>query len=63
MLEAMSRNQEGVHVGFLKQITGQREVRQKDGTWRCVTAEKVLKKAGTHYLGSYIDRRQATVAE
>ena len=42
--EAMSRNMEGVHVGLLKHIKGHREVRQKDGTWRCATEEKVLKK-------------------
>ena len=45
--EAMSRKLEGVHVGFLRQITGKREVRGKDGTWRKVAAEKVLDKAGT----------------
>ena len=32
--EAMSRNMERVHVDFLRRITGQREVRQEDGTWR-----------------------------
>ena len=30
--EAMSRKLEGLHVGFLKKITGQRAVRQEDGT-------------------------------
>ena len=61
--EAMSRKLEGVHVGFLRQITGQRAVQQEDGTWRQVASEKVLEKSGTQYLGTYIDRRQATVAE
>ena len=32
LLEAMSRKLEGLHVGFLRQITGQRAVRWKDGT-------------------------------
>ena len=45
--EAMSRKLEGVHVGFLRQITGKGAVRGKDGTWRQVAAEKVLDKAGT----------------
>ena len=45
--EAMSRKMEGVHVGFLRQITGQRVLQQEDGTWRQVTAEKVLEKAGS----------------
>ena len=31
--DAMSRKLEGVRVGFLRQITRQRSVRQKDGTW------------------------------
>ena len=38
-------------------------MRQKDGTWRQVTAETVLEKAGTQPLGTYIDRIQAKVAE
>ena len=59
----MSRNLEGVHVGLLKQIMGQRSVRKRDGTWQCVEAEKVLKKAGTQSLGEYIDKQQATAAE
>ena len=44
MSEAMSQNLEGVNVGFLNQITGQMAVQHKDGTWRCVVAEKFLKK-------------------
>ena len=35
--ELMSRNLEGVHVGFLRKIIGHREVRQKKGTWQQVT--------------------------
>ena len=60
---AMSRNLEGVHVGLMWRITRQRAVRQKDGTWRQVEAETVLEKAETQPLETYIDRRQATVAE
>ena len=36
---------------------------QKDKTWRKVSEETVLEKSGTQPLGTYIDRRQATVAE
>ena len=61
--EAMSRKREGVHVGFLRQITRQMAVQREDRTWRQLTSDKVLEKAGTKYLGTYIDRRQATVAE
>ena len=50
-------------MGLLRWITRQRAVRHKDGTWLQVASETVLKKAGTHPLGKYIDRRQATVAE
>ena len=32
-------------------------------TWRQVSSETFLYKAGTQPLGNYIDRRQATVAE
>ena len=55
--EAMPHNLEGVHVGFLRQITGKRVVRQRDRTWRSVTSEKFLKKEVTHPLGAYIDKR------
>ena len=38
-------------------------VRQKDRTWRQVAVETVLEKAGTQTLETYIERRQAIVAE
>ena len=63
MLEAKYRNLEGVHVRFLRQIMRQREVPRKDRTFWKVSAGNVLKKEVTQYLGAYIDRRQATVAE
>ena len=61
--EAISSNLEEVHMGFLNQITGQREVQQEDGTWRQVEEKKVLEKAESHSLGNYIERIHATVAE
>ena len=63
LLEAMSRKLKGVRMGLLRQITGKREVRRKDRTWRQVAAENVLKKTGIQSLGAYIDRRQKTVAK
>ena len=45
------------------QITGKREVWQEDENWWKVAAEKVLEKSGTNSLGTYIYRRQETVAE
>ena len=53
----------GVHVGFKRQIAGHRELQQKDGTWWCMAAEEVLKKAGIQYLVSFIYRRKASVVE
>ena len=50
-------------MGLLNQITEKTTVKQMDGTWICVETEKELKEAGTQYLGAYIDKRQATVAE
>ena len=61
--ETMSRKLEGVHVGFLRQITGQRVEIRDDGTWPQVAADKFLEKAGTQYLGDYIERRQESVTE
>ena len=58
----MYRKMEGVHVGFLRQITGKRAMQRENGTWRKVSEEKVLEKAGTHSIGAYIDRKQATVS-
>ena len=34
-----------------------------DGTWRSAAADRILREAGTQTLGTYIDKRQATVTE
>ena len=54
----MYRKLEGVHVGFLRRITRQRAVQNKDGTKRQVAADTVLDKAGNQPLGTYIERSQ-----
>ena len=51
LLEAMSCKLEEVHMGFLRQVTGQKGNRQIDRTWGIEAAEKVLKEAGTQTLG------------
>ena len=51
MLEAIYRNLEGVHMSFLRHMTGQKAKRQKDGTWISKAAAKVLKEAGNQTLG------------
>ena len=56
-------NMAGVHVGFLGKITGQKEKRQRDGTWISEAAEKVLKEAGTQSSRAYIDKRKLIVVE
>ena len=63
LLTEMSRKLEGLHVGFLRQVTGQKAKWQREGTWRSVAAADVIKESGTHTLLLYIDKRQATVAK
>ena len=50
-------------MGFLRQMTGKKENRQRDRTWRSEAAAKVIKESGTQTMGAYIDKRQVTVAE
>ena len=61
--EAVSRKLGGVHVNFLRKIMEQKRKRLMDGTCRSEAASKVLKEAFTQTPGSYIDKRQAMVAE
>ena len=63
LLVEMSRNLEGVHVGFLRQVTGQKSKWQREGTWRSAAESRVSKEAGTQTLGTNIDKRQTTVEE
>ena len=59
----MSKKLEGVHLNFIRKMTGKREVQQEYGTWSQVAEEKTLENAGTQSLGTYTDRRQDTVEE
>ena len=45
----MSWKLEGVHVGFLRQMMGQKAKQQRDGTWRSEAAGKLLKEANSPY--------------
>ena len=47
LLAAMSGNMDGVHVGLLRNIRGQKAKRQRDRTWRSEAEEKLLKEAVT----------------
>ena len=53
----------GMHVIFLRQVTCKKATRKRDGFWRLVTAEAVLKRAGTQSLKTYVDRREATLED
>ena len=48
-------------MGLLRQVTGQKAKRQRYKTWRGASSSRVLKDAGNQTLGTYIDKRQATV--
>ena len=50
-------------MGFLQRITRQGALQQKDGTCWQVSEETFLEKVGTQPLGTYIYKRQATVAD
>ena len=57
-MEEMSKKLEGVHMGFLRQVTGNTAKWKRDGTWRNAAAASVLKEAVIQTLGTYIDKRQ-----
>ena len=59
----MMQRLEGAHVSFLRQVTQKQATQRRDGSWRQMTAEAVLQGAGTQSLRTYVDRRQATVAD
>ena len=59
----VSRKLQGVHMGFLMQVTGHKAKQQKDRTRRRASAMRVLKEAGNQTLGMYIDERNVTVAK
>ena len=50
-------------MGSLRQVTGHKSKKKKDGTWISVSAARVIKEAINQTLGAYIDKRQVTVAE
>ena len=55
------RKVEGIHIGFLRKITGKRERRLRDGKWETPRVEGVREAAGMQVLRTYIDRRKATL--
>ena len=59
----MSQKLEGLHIEFLKKVTGNKMQRIGDDYWRKVVAESVIQADGKQPLKIYIDKSQATVAE
>ena len=59
----MTHRMEGFHEGFLRKLTNLKAKILRDGLWRKVEAEKVLHRTGKQPLQTYLDKRQATVAE
>ena len=54
---------EGVPLGFLRQVKKLKAKRLRDSSRRKVAVDIVLQGVGTQPLQTYLDRRQATVAE
>ena len=46
---------EGVCVGLLQHVTKLKAKRLRDGSWRKVTAGKLLQRSGTEPLRTYLD--------
>ena len=46
----MSRNLEGLNVGFLRQVMGQKANQPRDGTWISASEARVLKEVRTQTL-------------
>ena len=60
---ATFKNLKGVHVGFLRQVTGIKARRIGDATWTKEGSDRVLQMSGTKTLRRYIDKRQELVAQ
>ena len=63
LLAPISQRSEGGHVGFLRQVKKLKTKKLRDGLWHKAAANKILQGSGTQPIQTYLDRRQATVAE
>ena len=59
----MAQRLEVFQVGLLIPVMKLKARMLKDGLWRKVVADKLIKGSGTQLLQMYVDRRQATMAE
>ena len=50
-------------MNLLRQVARKQSMRRRDGSWRKVPAEEMLKGVGIQTIRTYVARQQATVAE
>ena len=51
-LAEISKNMEGVHMGFLRRVTGKTTKRQRGGNWISAAAKSVMNEVGMETLGT-----------
>ena len=59
----MAQRLDGVHVGFLRQVTKLKAKILRNSSWQKVVTNKALQGAGAQPLYIYLDRRQAAVVQ
>ena len=57
------KNNEGLHVGFLRQVMGMNTRRLGDKTWEKEGPDRVMQSTVTKPLRYYIDKQQSMLAE
>ena len=63
LLVTMTQRLEGVHVGFLRQVTKLKGKRLRYGLWLKVVVDTVLQGSGKQPIQNYLEKSKATVAE
>ena len=63
ILASMEKRVWGTHMEFLRLITGKQVRRLGDGKWETLGPQGVRDAAVTQLVRTYIERRQATVAQ
>ena len=63
ILAIMAQRLEVVHMGFLQQVTKSKTKLLRDELWQKSEAKKVLQGVDTQPLQTYLEKRQAIVAE
>ena len=63
LLEPLEKKMDGIHTGFLRQITGKQAQWLGDGMWVTTGADGVQEAVGTQSAMTYIGKLQGTVAQ